>query len=231
MTLNKFLKYRYIYYLNMVVLYIAIVYFFQYLISPGEMTFILLVFIALSEGIIAGHGNDAFSSLEGTNLPLVFLPLAIMVSFLTLTSIFSYSKIYKLNFDTDKIHLSTISGKVVKEYDHSHYVVVNNKGNLQHFLFDYPQGVLQETDIYIPEGEHVSVKYMTTKQRTPDNKKFYQLAYDIRSHNKVYLDSLSSSNRYSQRHSLAMRNMPISLLLYCITALANYIIFSKFLKS
>nr|WP_313427196.1 hypothetical protein [Moraxella sp.] len=167
--------------------------------------------------IDTNYQNFLFSLKAPIYMLLVFSILPLMLSL----------NLFTANFNISENSLSKVDGVTLattenKKSNASYYIDINTTQKKQmKFVFNYMRNVMEYRKIAIPENEKVHVKYLIGQSK--GSGKYDNLAYEIRSENKVYLNYQEQKDFYINFQNKAVKHLVLSTVLNILSIFILFI--------
>lgn len=220
LNFRKFLKLRWKYYIAIIVLLNIITYFFGFVFGHFIVTFFGILSIIVQEIIIQKIINKNPPSIIDNDYQDFLLslkaPIYMLLIFSLIPLILSLN-IFTANFNINEKSLFKADGVTVANantdgLNKNYYVDINtNQKNQMKFVFNYMRNHMEYRKVAIPENEQVHVKYLIGQSK--GGGKYHNLAYDIRSKDKIYLDYKEQKDFYINFQKKAIKNLVLSAIL------------------
>lgn len=230
LNFEKFLNLRWKYYIAIILSLNIITYFFGFLFSHFTTSFFIIISIFVQEVMIqkivkqntpliidTNYQNFLFSLKAPIYMLLVFSILPLMLSL----------NLFTANFNISENSLSKVDGVTLattenKKSNASYYIDINTTQKKQmKFVFNYMRNVMEYRKIAIPENEKVHVKYLIGQSK--GSGKYDNLAYEIRSENKVYLNYQEQKDFYINFQNKAVKHLVLSTVLNILSIFILFI--------
>lgn len=229
LNFDKFLKLRLRYYTAIILSLNVITYFFGFLFGHFTITFFGLLSVFVQEIMIrkivmnntSFIGNNYQDFLLSLKAPIYMLLVFSIIPLILSLNIFS------VNFNVAEDKLLKADGITISNTDNhglnaNYYVdITTSQNNTTKFIFNYMRNHMEYRKIAIPENEKVRVKYLIGQSK--GGGKYDNLAYDIRSKDRIYLNYKEQKDFYISFQKKAIKNLILSTVLYVLSIFILFI--------
>lgn len=227
---DKFLKLRWQYYLAIIAVLNIITYFFGFLFGHLIVSSFGVLSISIQEIIIQRIIKQKPCSIIGEHYQDFLLsfkaPIYMLLVFSIIPLILSLN-IFSVNFNVAEDKLLKADGVTISNTDNyglnaNYYVdITTSQKNTTKFIFNYMRNHMDYRKISIPENEKVRVKYLIGQSK--GGGKYDNLAYDIRSKDRIYLNYKEQKDFYISFQKKAIKNLILSTVLYVLSIFILFI--------
>lgn len=224
------MKLRWKYYIAIILSLNIITYFFGFVFGLFTISVFTIISIFVQEVMTQKIVKQNTSLIIDTNyqnfLFSLKAPIYMLLVFSILPLILSLN-IFTANFNISENSLSKVDGVTLsntenQELNASYYIDINtNQKKQMKFVFNYMRNVMEYRKIAIPANEKVHVKYLIGQSK--GDGKYDNLAYDIRSQDKIYLNYEEQKDFYINFQKKAIKNLILSTVLYVLSIFILFI--------